>query len=57
MEFPADMNPLNGHYLELGFGIENILRLVRVDFLWRLTQRDDPAVSNFGVRFAVSPKL
>lgn len=57
MEFPEDMTPLNGHYLELGFGIENILKLVRVDFLWRLTQRDNPAVSKFGVRFSISPKL
>ncbi len=38
-------------YVEAGVGIENILRFFRVDVIWRLTYRDEPLTSNFGVRF------
>lgn len=57
MMLPEEMTALNGHYLEVGFGIENIFRLLRVDFLWRPTQLGKADVSKFGIRFQVSPKL
>lgn len=45
-------------YAECGFGIENIGQLLRVDLLWRLTQRQDPLVNHkFAVRIAIVPKL
>ena len=28
------------YYLELGFGIENIFKVIRVEAIWRITQRD-----------------
>lgn len=56
-EFPFDMRVPNNWYIETGFGIENILQLIRVDFYWRVTQRNQPDISNFGIKMAVSPKL
>lgn len=56
-ELPFDMRVPNNWYIEAGFGIENILQLIRVDFYWRVTQRNQPDISNFGIKLAVSPKL
>jgi hypothetical protein len=38
----------------VGTGIENILKLFRVDFIWRLTYRNNPYVGNFGIRLGMS---
>jgi hypothetical protein len=38
-------------YVEASAGIENILKVFRVDALWRLTYRDPKAINNFGVKF------
>ncbi len=39
-------------YMELGYGIENIFRFVRVDFIHRLTYLEDhPNAKPFGVKF------
>ncbi|NNJ55931.1 MAG: carboxypeptidase-like regulatory domain-containing protein [Bacteroidia bacterium] len=37
-------------YLELGYGIENILRFIRVDFIHRITYLDKPGAKPFGVK-------
>lgn len=37
-------------YVELGYGIENILKVLRVDFFHRLTYTDQPGVRDFGVK-------
>lgn len=39
MRFPEGMGSVDKPYLELGTGIENIFRVVRLDFIWRLTHR------------------
>lgn len=39
MLFPAGMNMLNKPYVEMGVGLTNIFRLVRVDAVWRMTHR------------------
>jgi hypothetical protein len=44
-------------YAEIGFGIENILQLFRVDFMWRLTQLDLPTSRPFGIKFTFAPKF
>jgi len=52
-------------YVELGYGVENIFRFVRVDFLHRLTYRDQPANNirgaakhnNFGIKFSAQFRL
>jgi hypothetical protein len=41
------MSILNEPYIEVGFGIENIFKFSRVDFLWRLTYRDKTGNYNF----------
>ncbi|MCE3279933.1 MAG: hypothetical protein K0S44_2124 [Bacteroidetes bacterium] len=35
--FPKGLNKLNEPYYEVGFGIENIFKISRVDFVWRLS--------------------
>lgn len=38
-------------YMEMSIGICNILRILRLDYVWRLTYRDTPGVDRRGVRF------
>ena len=47
---PEDMFTLNHPYVEVGAGIENILKIFRVDALWRLTYLNNPDVVPFGIR-------
>ncbi len=39
-------------YVEVGYGVENIFKIFRVDFFHRLTYNDHPNVRNFGVKFS-----
>lgn len=57
MDLPAGMRVPDNWYIEAGFGLENIFQLFRVDFYWRVTQRDAPNAQNFGVRLGFAPKL
>lgn len=46
----------NGPYYELGVGLENIFKFIRVDAIWRMSYRDNldlygEPVSNFGIKF------
>lgn len=43
----------NTPYTEIGFGIENIFKVLRVDYYRRLTHKNTPGVSTQGVRIAV----
>ena len=54
---PDEIDALNGLYMEMGFGIENILKILRVDFIWRMTQKDQPGVDKFGFRFSIAPNF
>ena len=55
--FPLDPeynNPLtNMPYMELSFGIENIFKVLEVDYIRRLTYTDLPGISKHGVRIRV----
>ncbi|MGY3090648.1 hypothetical protein ACVWYF_003709 [Hymenobacter sp. UYAg731] len=44
-------------YVEAGYGIENIFKFLRVDFIHRLTYRDVPDTHNFGVKFSAQFRL
>ncbi|TGD81877.1 DUF5686 and carboxypeptidase-like regulatory domain-containing protein [Hymenobacter wooponensis] len=44
-------------YAEVGYGVENILRVARVDFLHRLTYRNSPGARTFGVKVSFQFKL
>lgn len=46
----ANMNTLDTPFAEAAFGIENILKVLRVDALWRLTHLDHPNIVKFGFR-------
>lgn len=45
---PMDRGP----YMEASVGLDNILRCLRVDYVWRLSYRDNPATDKGGVRIA-----
>lgn len=50
----AAAHPL-GHspYMEAGLGIDNIFKILRVDYVWRLTYRNVPGADRGGVRVAL----
>ena len=55
--FPAGMGSAEKPYVEAGFGVENIFRLLRVDFVWRLTHRtphEGQQVQRFAVNFSLN---
>lgn len=37
-------------YMEFGVGVENIFKLIRLDYIWRLSYRDHKGVPNSGLR-------
>ena len=39
-------------YIEMGYGIENIFRVLRIDAIHRLTYLDDSQGDNFAVKFS-----
>jgi hypothetical protein len=44
-------------YVELGYGVENIFKFLRVDFIHRLSYLSDDQARNFGVFFSVQLQL
>jgi hypothetical protein len=50
--FPPNLFTLSPYkpYAEAGVGVENIFKILRFDIIWRLTYRDNPNISNFGLR-------
>ena len=40
-------------YMEAGFGVENIFKILRVDFIYRLSYLDNPDISKFGIRGSI----
>ena len=56
LEFPKDaiaMKMKTTPYMEVGVGIDNILTVLRVDYVWRLTYRNNPGVDHSGVRVSL----
>ena len=52
--FPRENHPLTQTpYMELSFGIENIFKVLEVDYVRRLTYCDLPGISKHGVRIRV----
>lgn len=51
--FPSTLNTLDkGPYLEANVGVENILKIFRIDALWRLTYPLPHTIDNFGLKFS-----
>lgn len=40
-------------YVEVGAGVENIFKVLRLDYVWRLTYRDHPDISKSGLRVSL----
>ncbi|MDQ3190054.1 MAG: DUF5686 and carboxypeptidase regulatory-like domain-containing protein [Bacteroidota bacterium] len=53
MFLPPNMNSLSRPYMEAGVGIENILKILRVDALWRLSYLDNPNIQKWGLRATI----
>ena len=43
----------NTPYMEIGAGIDNLFKCLRVDYVWRLTYRDTPNCDKHGLRIAL----
>lgn len=53
-QFPAGSTVMGSKpYVEVGVGIENILKVLRVDYVWRLTYRDLPNIDKSGLRISL----
>ena len=50
MEFPEGLTYLRGPYYEGSIGIENILKLFRIDATWRFSYLDHDDIQKFGLR-------
>ena len=37
-------------YMEAGVGLDNILTILRVDYVWRLTYRENAGTDRHGIR-------
>ena len=46
---PNVIAPNGKPYIEYSAGIGNILKVFRIDFIWRGTYRDVPNANNFGI--------
>ena len=40
--------------MEFGFGVENLFRILSLQYVWRLNYRDVPNVERSGLRFQLS---
>jgi hypothetical protein len=53
--YPGGIDPqIHRPYLESGFAIENIFKIIRVDLLWRMTHLERPDAKPFGLRASFS---
>lgn len=51
LENPNEFSTLQAKpYAEAGLGVENIFKIIRVDFLWRLSYLENPDIAKFGIR-------
>ena len=55
IQFPGDANRYmtSTPYMEVGVGLDNILRILRLDYVWRLTYRNVPGACKSGIRIAL----
>lgn len=52
-EFPDGMYQFSKPYFEAGAGITNILKIGRIDYVWRLSYLDHPDIAKSGLRFSI----
>ncbi|WP_102406071.1 DUF5686 and carboxypeptidase-like regulatory domain-containing protein [Parabacteroides bouchesdurhonensis] len=52
--FPAGSYAMSSTpYMEVGVGVENIFKFLRLDYVWRLNYKDHPGIQTRGVRFSM----
>ncbi len=50
---PKGLGALDKPFFEGGMGVENIFRVLRVDFIWRLSYLDHENITKYGLRFTL----
>lgn len=55
--FPASLNELNKPFFEGGVGVENILKIIRIDAVWRLSHLNNPDINKFNIMFTLKFSL
>ncbi|RLD77362.1 MAG: hypothetical protein DRJ10_12070 [Bacteroidetes bacterium] len=50
LDYPVFMSEVAEPYAEIGVGLTNIGQYVRVEYIWRLTDRDKPDIVTEGIR-------
>ncbi len=53
VNYPEGLYKINKPYVEASVGIENILKIIRIDAMWRLTHLDHDDIQKFGLRVGV----
>jgi hypothetical protein len=51
--FPGTLSDVSKPYFEAGVGLENILKFIRIDAIWRLSHLSDPGIQKFGLRISL----
>lgn len=57
LDMPATLRGLDGGYLELNAGFDNIFRFFRLDAVWRVTNATSTGAPTFGLRAQFNVKL
>ncbi len=57
IDLPIGLQAANGPYVEVGAGLENVLRFFRIEGVWRLTPGSIQNAPDFGVRVKFEVKL
>jgi hypothetical protein len=57
IELPSSITKMSNPYIELGAGVENILRLFRVEAVWRVRPQSTLGAPSFGLRAKFEIKL
>ena len=57
IDMPAGARSANGTYLEVGAGVENVLRFFRVEGIWRVAPKSIQGAPDFGIRILFEVKL
>lgn len=57
VELPSSITKMSNPYIELGAGVENILRLFRVEAVWRVRPESVLGAPSFGIRAKFEIKL
>lgn len=57
LRFPAGLGAVTKPYVEMGVGVENIFRVIRLDAVWRLTHRnamEGQDIQNFALNISLN---